>query len=328
MHESPNLASAQIMTVAGLISPEELGTTLIHEHVFLDWRPADSTDASQWPNEAAFARILPFLEEAKAQGVASLLECTPAYLGRNPELLKRLSEATDLHLLTNTGWYGAVNNKYLPVEIETITETELAQRWIGEFEQGIDGSGIRPGFIKISVGPSDTLEPWHQKLVAAAAQTHLATGLTIVSHTGPDGPAFAQLALLEAKGVAPDAFVWTHAQRGSSEGHIRAAQMGAWISIDNIQADSAAMQDRLHQVMILKEAKLLHRLLLSHDAGWYTFGEANGGDFRGYTDLFTDFVPLMKDYGFTEAEIDQILRLNPREAYALTVDSVSSTENQ
>jgi phosphotriesterase-related protein len=309
----------QLMTVLGPISVEEMDTTLIHEHVFLDWRPADSTVASDWPTDSAFARILPFLQEAQAQGVKTLLECTPAYLGRNPRLLQRLAEASGMNLLTNTGLYGAVNNKYLPQFAYEATAAELASQWIEEFEGGIGETGIRPGFIKISVAPDSQLSDLHQKLVQAAAQTHLRTGLTIVSHTGPDAPALAQLGVLAEAGVAPEAFVWTHAQRGTPEGHVRAAQLGAWISIDNVNADSTDLQARLAQLQHLKANHLLQRVLISHDAGWYTFGEANGGPYRGYTDLFTHFLPLLKQAGFTAAEIHQLLILNPQRAYGLQV---------
>ena len=321
--ESPDSTSGprQLMTVLGPIAAAEMDTTLIHEHVFLDWRPADSTDASDWPTDSAFARILPFLQAAKAHGVKTLLECTPAFLGRNPALLKRLAEATGMNLLTNTGLYGAVNNKYLPAYAYEASAEELASKWTQEFEQGIDQSGVRPGFIKISVAPDSQLSDLHRKLVRAAAQTHLRTGLTIVSHTGPEGPALAQLAVLTEAGVAPEAFVWTHAQRGSPAGHVQAARQGAWISIDNVSADSAGLQARLAQLQHLKEQQLLHRVLISHDAGWYTFGEANGGPYRGYTDLFTHFLPLLKTHGFTEADIRQLLILNPQRAYGIRVRS-------
>src|SRR5690606_7488415 len=118
---------------------------------------------------------------------------------------KKISDATQIQLITNTGYYGASDNKYLPAHAYSETAEELAERWIGEWEKGIDGTGIRPGFIKIGVN-SSSLSPLHSKLVTAAAQTHLQTGLVIASHTGPALPAFEQIQLVEELGVAAEAF--------------------------------------------------------------------------------------------------------------------------
>ena len=93
------------------------------------------------------------------------MECTPAFLGSDVRLLKMLSEKTKVQIITNTGYYGAVDNKYLPPWAFTETAEQLAQRWIDDFEFGIDGTNVRPGFIKISVdakpgGLSDLHKNW------------------------------------------------------------------------------------------------------------------------------------------------------------------------
>ena len=323
-HSIPESTAREVMTVTGPIPVEKMGTTLIHEHVFLDWSGADSIDASRWDQAGAFDKIAPFLIEAKQQGVHTFLECTPAYLGRNPELLKKLSRYTGLNMLTNTGYYGARNNQFIPTHVLNWTVDQLRNQWVQEFRVGIGQSGIKPGFIKISVDRDSLLSDIHERLVRAAAQTHLETGLAIVSHTGPDAPAFAQLALLEEEGVAPDAFVWTHAQRGSSEGHIQAAQRGAWISLDNVKvgtsrSDKDEIQRYIDFLINLKRNNLLGRTLISHDAGWYTVGKSEDA-YRGYTAIFTDLIPrLLEEHSFTQDDIRQLLVENPGEAYALRV---------
>ncbi len=75
----------------------------------------------------------------------------------------------------------------------------LPDLWISEFKNGIEDTGIKPGFIKIAVNPDDTLSDEHMKIITAAAMTHLKTGLVIASHTGPDNPAFAQIDILKGK---------------------------------------------------------------------------------------------------------------------------------
>ena len=230
----PTSFMAQIMTVNGPIQSEEMGLALIHEHIMVDWIGADSTGYNRWDRNEIVGRALPYLKELKDYGVTTFLDCTPAYLGRDPYVLKKLSDSSGIHILTNTGYYGSGNNKFVPESAINASPKELAAHWIKEYNDGIDGSGIRPGFIKISVENQDSLSQMHENLVRAAGLTHLETGLTIVSHTGADGPAMAQLKVLKDMGVSPEAFVWTHAQNGTIAGYLQAASQGAWISLDNI----------------------------------------------------------------------------------------------
>ena len=312
-----------IMSVNGPIAAHKMGTTLTHEHVLVDFIGADSTGYHRWDKQEAANRILPFLEEIKDLGIHSLIECTPAYLGRDPLLLQELSRKSGMHLITNTGYYGARSNKFIPADLLEKSITELADSWVDEFEQGIEGTGIRPGFIKIAVDRNDTLSETHVKIVSAAALAHNRTGLTIASHTGPDGPAFEQIRILKSYGVDPSNFIWVHAQNGTLEGNIRAARDGAWISLDNVNGTHGRKPEEkfsinwyAERILSLKEAGLLHRVLISHDAGWYSPGEEDGGTYRGYTDILNHLIPALVEEGFTEEDIDQLLIHNPKDAFS------------
>jgi phosphotriesterase-related protein len=250
------------------------------------------------------------------------MECTPAYLGRDPWILESLSNKSGMHLLTNTGYYGAHGNRFIPSERLELTADELAQIWVDEFENGIEGSGVKPGFIKIAVDGSDTLSPVHHKIIRAAALAHLQTGLVIASHTGPDGPAFEQISVLQDHGVDPSGFIWVHAQGGSLEGNIRAAELGAWVSLDNVNLnrEPGSTYD-VHwyakRIRELKEAGYLHRVLISHDAGWFKPEEAGGGSFRGFTGIFTALIPALEQEGFTPEDIHHLLEVNPVNAFSI-----------
>lgn len=310
----------QIMTVTGPVLSSDMGTTLIHEHVLVDWIGADSTGYHRWDREEVVERVLPFFEEAHERGVRTILECTPAYLGRDPYILQELSRRSGVQILTNTGYYGAVDNKFMPAHARQENAEELAGRWISEYEEGIDGSGIRPGFMKISVKGEGPLSDLHQKIVRAAALTHLDTGLTIVSHTTGDEPALAQIELLKEEGISPSAFVWTHAQSGNFETQVEIGKEGGWISLDNFNYDpddGGNLEWFLERITKLTEAGLLHRVLISHDAGYFNPDEPNGGDFRSYTDLFEHLVPALLENGFTDDDIDLLLVQNPQEAFGI-----------
>jgi phosphotriesterase-related protein len=168
----------------------------------------------------------------------------------------------------------------------------------------------------------------HAKIIKAAAIAHKATGMTIVSHTGKDAPAFAQLKILQAEGVAPGAFVWTHAQQGTLDGYFKAAKLGAWISLDNVNRKNAGKPGDIdwyvNVLKNLKKEKLLPKVLISHDAGWYSVGQENGGNYRGYTDIFDHLLPALKNSGFSPEDIDMLLTLNPQKAYGVEIRRIEN----
>ncbi len=315
-------AEQLIMTVNGPIPASALGIALTHEHVLVDFIGADSTGYHRWDKQEVVKQVLPYLSELQEHQVSALMECTPAYLGRDPWILKALSEQSGMHLITNTGYYGAQNNRFLPADFYKLSAEELSRKWIDEFENGIENSGVRPGFIKIAVAASDTLSKEHLKIITAAALAHKQTGLVIASHTGPDAPAFEQISVLQSHGVDPSCFIWVHAQGGSLEGNTSAAQLGTWISLDNLNPDREAgsqydvnwYADRIQDI---KEAGYLSRLLISHDAGWYKPEEANGGSFRGFTGIFTSLIPKLRERGFSDEELNQLMQVNPGKAFSI-----------
>ncbi|MDO8930672.1 MAG: phosphotriesterase [Bacteroidota bacterium] len=306
-----------IMTVNGPVASETMGTWLTHEHILVDFIGADSISSDRWEKPEVFEKAFPYLQQIKDLGCQTFVECTPAFLGRDPLLLKSLSDSTGLNIITNTGLYGARDNKFIPGYAYSETAGELARRWITEWEEGIDCTGIKPGFIKIGVD-NGNLSEMHKKLITAAAITHLQTGLVIASHTGPAIPAFEQIEILKQEGVSPEAFIWVHAQSEKDlANHIKAAQMGAWISLDGLGENN--LQDYLAMINNLKDNNLLNRILLSHDAGWYDPGKENGGEYRGYTTLFEKLIPLLRSENYSEKEINQLLVINPAQAFTIKI---------
>ena len=307
-------APGRIQTVLGPVEPAALGVTLPHEHILVDFVGAQTVSPDRYRTDDVIATALPHLQAAHRRGVRTLVECTPAYLARDPRLLARLSEASGLHLLTNTGLYGARENRFLPDYAHAETAAQLADRWIAEARDGIDETGIRPGFIKCGVDPESTLSPMHHKLVTAAALTHRQTGLTIAIHTGR-GPGLDQLAILQAQGVAASAFIWVHAQNALDDALLAAARQGAWISLDGLAPTTAARHRHLCE--LLRKHDLLSRVLLSHDAGWYDPAKPGGGDYRGYAFLSDGFLPALREASFSTAEIDDLTRNNPARAFTV-----------
>lgn len=299
----------QVATVRGPVDPGELGTTLVHEHVLVDFVGADKVGRHRYDAHEAFRVVLPHLLALKERGVRTLAECTPVWLGRDPALLARLSEASGLHIVTNTGYYGAAQDKYLPAHAFEESALRLAERWTSEWRDGIEGTGIRPGFLKTGVdaGPLSDID---RKLITAAALCHKRTGLRIHCHTGDGRALIDALSVLEEQRVSPSAFVWVHAQNEKDRAlHLRAAKAGAWIELDGVSERSR--DAHIAAVLELAQAGQLERVLVSQDAGWYRVGEPGGGRFRPYTYLFDGFIPALRQAGLGENDVRTLLVDNP-----------------
>lgn len=292
-----------------------MGSTLVHEHVLVDFAGAEKVSRSRYDADEAFRVILPHLQELRTRGGRTLFECTPAYLGRDPLLLRRLSEASGLHIVTNTGYYGAASDSAVPRHAYAETARQLAARWAAEYRDGIEGTGIRPGFLKTGVdaGPLSEID---RKLVEAAALCHLETGLTIAVHTGDGTAGLEVLALLRQLGASPEACVWVHAQNARDPAtRAWAAQEGAWVELDGVGPES--LDAHVEAVVDLFRRDRLDRVLVSQDAGWFHVGEPGGGRYRPYTFLLDAFVPALRARGLGETDVRRLLVDNPAAAFAI-----------
>ncbi len=308
----------RVMTVTGELPAGQLGRMLPHEHILVDFIGADKVNPDSYDADEVFEVMLPYVNQAKEAGCQAIAECTPAYLGRDPQLLRRLSQATGVKFLTNTGFYGARQGKFLPGSVAREPADALARRWSAEWRNGIGETGIRPGFIKIGVdaGP---LTDINRKLVQAAARCHLETGLTIAGHTGDGKAALEQIEVLRSEGVSPAAWIWVHAQNErSTEIHLQVARSGAWVEFDGVGPSS--IEGHVALVLNMKRAGFLDQVLVSHDAGWYSVGEARGGNVRGFDTAFTRFTPALRQAGLGEEEITQLTVTNPAKAFSIGPD--------
>ncbi len=305
---------AYIQHVDGSSPVDTTQIWLSHEHILVDFIGADSIQPNTWNHDAVMTEVIPYLEELKTYRVDYFVDATPAYLGRDVLLLEKLAIKSGLQIITNTGFYGARDNKFLPKYISEITADELAEKWINEFEKGIDGSSIKPGFVKIGVDTANPLDTLHQKLVKAASLTSLETGLTIASHTGKAVGLWPQLEILEEMEVSPAKFIWVHAQaEEDNNSYLKAAAMGCWISLDGLGWD---MDKHLSKLVFAKENGILHRILISHDAGWYD-PQKEQQSITPYTNIFTKLLPELRAQGFTEKEINLLISVNPTKAFAI-----------
>ena len=304
-----------IQTVTGKINSQELGFALTHEHVFSNFGAAPAFIPA-YDSTLLFNQVLPYLKKIRSQSVQSIFDCTGAYFGRDVKKLKALSLLSGINIITNTGFYGAANDKYVPAFTFTMSEKEIAAIWINEFKNGIDSTTIKPGFIKLAF---DEGEPSaiDIKLFTAGLLTHKATGLTLQVHTGNNiAAAKKQLELLKKYQIHPSAWIWAHANLSTDLNFLlKTAATGVWISLDGVK--ESTINNYVHLMKEFKSKKMLHKVLLSHDGNSFPRGAA----IRPYDAIQTHLIPQLRKEGFSTADIHQLTAKNPRMAFQIRVRS-------
>ncbi len=196
---------------------------------------------------------------------------------------------------------------------------ELRDWMIGELLGGIEGTGVRAGWIKVSAGDEGLTET-ETKVLRAAAEAAAATNAVIGSHTVRGWVAMKQLDILEAAGLSSERFVWIHAQREPDFSlHLTAARRGAWLEYDGIGRRRMSQGPDDTFVRLVKNALqsgLADRLLLSGDVLGYDASLPNGGEVEAYTYLCETFLPKLGAAGVDEVTERRLTVDNPFDAFA------------
>lgn len=302
----------RIRTVLGDISPEEFGLALVHEHILCDFIGADKVSRNRYDAQEVFNVMLPYLNEIKQLGVSGFVDCTPAFIGRDPLLLASLSKASGIHILTNTGLY---KEPFLPKYAFEYSVEQLASMWVREIEQGIEETPVKAGFVKIAVNPGRII-PIQRKIVRAAARCSLSTGAAIVCHTASGVAAMDLLNIIGEEGLDPAKVIVAHCDAEEDwNNHLEILKRGAWVEYDGIS--EATSTKVLNMIRLVVENGFSNRLLLSQDAGWYNVGENKGGSIRPYSYLVKHFIPIMLREGFSRSLVDEVLAKNPAQAFQI-----------
>lgn len=257
-----------IQTVRGLVEATDIRRALAHEHLFVDFQatghPAYMDVDWGVVRGAATAR----LREVRAQGVDLWVDWTTLGVGRNAALLRDVSGASGVHVVCPTGIYLAKR----PPGWADLTVGQLAERFTMELTGGIDGTGVRAGFVKIGTS-DDGPTPEETAIHRAAAIAARATGAAIGLHSPFAGPLARVIATLRAEGFPVERLVWAHAQRSDPDDHARAAAEGIAVQFDSFSSRSGAdagppsLADRtFYAIERLIAAGHLDRVLVSDDA--------------------------------------------------------------
>jgi len=237
----------EIITVTGPIQPEELGFTLMHEHILVDasvYRPIlepqipeayrDLWDEPLTMDKLALLHKMPILlrenialddetlaaselEDYKAWGGAAILDVTAAGLRVDMDAVKRLSEQTGVRIVTSTGFYIEPG---WPEHVRDWSVDQFARHMVSEITEGIEGTDVRAGHIKVGI---TDLSERQERVLTAAALAAQETGAAITVHPGftlgCDGRWIADI-LIRA-GAPPDRIIIAHTESHLAPGAMR-----------------------------------------------------------------------------------------------------------
>ena len=314
---------ATVHTVSGPVPSASLGFVLPHEHTAIAlWHVPDRWD--YWELTEDDAVVLPELQAFRAAGGGTLVDLTLPGLGRDPERLRRYAEATGLNVVMGCGWY---RTAYYPPEarIDRRTVDDLADELVREFEDGVAGTGIRPGII----GEIGTDKPWlsaqEERVHRAAARAARRTGMAVTTHAVLSPVGLDQLRVFEEEGLDPARVVIGHADSYPVLDHYLAiVERGASVEFDFLGMSFTVMEqhgedrtaDLLGELVARGHGS---RVLLSQDVCHNAQLKRYGGN--GYVYLQERFLPRLREAGFDEATIRTLTVDNPARILAVATPS-------
>jgi phosphotriesterase-related protein len=312
--------SATVQTVRGPVDAGDLGVSLLHEHVFIaspeGIRNHNHTWGEPWwDEEAAVADAIAKLRELHGLGVRTIVDPTAFGLGRDVQRIARVNAEVDLHIVVCSGIYAFIE---VPGYLKYRSAESLADIFRRDIEEGIDDTGIRAQFLKCAVESYGVIGdvPLILDATAIAAKE---TGVPVMVHTNAQArTGLTALSELTGRGVDPSRIVIAHAGDSNDMGYLREiADTGAMLGLDRFNIPPFnSDENRVETLLKLLEEGYIDRIHLAHDAATFndfmhhnppfTPGEVN------YTHIHREILPVLRERGVTDAQIEEMLVTNAR----------------
>ena len=341
-------ADGQVMTVRGPIGLDDLGVTLMHEHLLLDaqvwWHCPSCRERMKMavrPIDIAMLgelRMDPFLNKDNCLlndidaaveevqqfadlGGRTVVDPTNRNIGRNPLALVEIAERTGLNIVMGAGYYleGAH-----PPEVKAMTATDICDQIVREAAEGVDDTGVRIGLIgEIGISADFTAE--EEKVLRGAARASARTGLPLSVHLPAwERHAHRVLDVAESEGCAAERVILCHMNPSFADKPYQhaLARRGAMLEYDMIsmdffyddqQAQCPSEEDNAGAIRDLIADGWIDRVLMSQDVFLKMMLTRYGG--FGYAYILRHFVPRLRRHGVTDNQIDRMLIDNPRHIF-------------
>jgi len=344
------LLAGQAQTVLGPVAGEAMGVTLPHEHLLIDFavmfrEPATGAERGLSRQPVSLANLgwvrhhfssnldnLQLLDEAVARDEALLfkhaggqtfVDPTNRGLARDPLALARVARATGLNIIMGSGYYVDAAH---PPGMDRRTVDDIAAELVADLTVGVDGTGVRAGFI----GEIGTTWPWtdnEKKVVRAAVAAQRETGAALMIHPGRhERLPLAIVDFIRKEGADLERTIMCHIERTIADPGVllELAATGVRLEYDlfgletsyypyNPAFDMPNDGERMRQILFLIEHGHLAQLLMSHDIA-YKHCLTRWGGF-GYHHLLVNVIPRLRARGADDRTVRTLLVDNPRRAF-------------
>jgi phosphotriesterase-related protein len=314
----------QVQTFLGPRDPDELGTTLIHEHVFVRHPELDlNLPHAEWDEAQALEQAVRGLTELHALGVRTVVDLTVLGLGRDVRTVAAVAERVPVNLVASTGYY---TSNVLPAYFHTHGPGRLVggpdplvELFVDDIENGISGTSVRAGMLKVVTDREGITEDV-ARVMAAAAEAHQQTGVPITTHSNPaERNGLEQQAFLRKHGVALDRVVIGHSGDSEDLDYLRELMdNGSTLGMDRFGMEHVLPDERrVATVLALLRLGYADRMVLSHDAAF--FSRVTPPSWRArevpnwhMENLSRRVLPMLQRGGATQSDLHQMMVLNPR----------------
>lgn len=307
---------AEVPTLSGTIDTSEFGFTLPHEHFWVTDEGLHFEYPDLWDWDEVIQGAIEEVEAAQERGVRTLFEPTCVNIGRDIHRALEVVGATGIQVVPATGLYTFTE---VPMYFADRSIDELAEFFIKDIEEGIQGTGINAGFLKCSAdepGVTEGVETVHR----AVARAHNETGVPIMAHSSaPNRTGSTQLDVFESEGVDLEVVTVAHSGDSDDLDYLRSlADRGAFLGMDRFGIQSEeyiSNEKRIDTVVRMCEAGYTDQMMLSHDhctsIDLIPEDEAPSADTWNFRYLSDTVLPELRQRGVSDRQIEVMTEENP-----------------
>ncbi len=313
---------APVQTVRGPVDADDLGVTLMHEHVFVLSPELMGNYPTGWEEEERVADAIERLRALAGVGVSTIVDLTVVGLGRYLPRIERIAAEVPVNIVVATGLYTYDD---LPMYFHYHGpgavlggEEPLVAMFVTDIREGIAGTGVKAGMLKCATDEPG-VTPGVERVLRAVARAHRETGVPISTHThAGTRRGLEQQEIFAAEGVDLSRVVIGHSGDTTDVAYLEELLAnGSYLGMDRFGIDLVPFDDRVGIVATMCDRGHADRMVLSHDASCFIDWLPN--DLLPvvmpnwhYLHIHRDVLPALRDRGVTEQQIRTMLVDNPK----------------